>query len=138
TAARPIDPDVLERMNDSLAHRGPDAAGVHREPGVGLGHRRLSIVDLSAVGKQPMHSQDGDVVLVYNGEIYNFPLLRRELEGRGCRFVTHCDTEVILHAWREWGEACVEHLTGMFAFALWQRSTGTLFLARDRLGRAHV
>ncbi len=133
-AARPIDGDVLERMNDSLAHRGPDAAGVHLEPGVALGHRRLSIVDLSAAGRQPMYSQDGDVVLVYNGEIYNFPSLRRELEDRGCRFVTHCDTEVILHAWREWGEACVERLSGMFAFALWQRSTGTLFLARDRLG----
>lgn len=128
-----IDRDLLSRMNESQFHRGPDEGGLHTEPGLGFGHRRLSIIDLSS-GQQPMHSQDGNVVLTYNGEVYNFPALRQELEALGFVFKTHCDTEVILYAWQAWGEACVERLRGMFAFAIWDRPQQTLFLARDRLG----
>ncbi len=128
-----IDRDLLSRMNESQFHRGPDEGGLHTEPGLGFGHRRLSIIDLSS-GQQPMHSQDGNVVLTYNGEVYNFPELREELQAMGYTFRTHCDTEVIVYAWQAWGEACVDRLRGMFAFAIWDRSSQTLFLARDRLG----
>ncbi|MCK9605997.1 MAG: amidotransferase 1, exosortase A system-associated [Methylomonas sp.] len=128
-----IDRDLLSRMNESQFHRGPNEGGLHTEPGLGFGHRRLSIIDLSS-GQQPMHSQDGNVVLTYNGEVYNFPELRKELQTLGYAFRTHCDTEVILYAWQAWGEACVERLRGMFAFAIWDRTQQTLFLARDRLG----
>ena len=128
-----VDRDLLSRMNESQFHRGPDEGGLHTEPGLGFGHRRLSIIDLSS-GQQPMHSQDGAVVLTYNGEVYNFLELRQELEVLGYSFRTHCDTEVILYAWQAWGEACVERLRGMFAFAVWDRPKQTLFLARDRLG----
>lgn len=130
---REIDRELLARMNESQHHRGPDEGGLHTEPGLGFGHRRLSIIDLSS-GQQPMHSQDGNVVLTYNGEVYNFLELRKELEDLGYRFKTHCDTEVILIGWQAWGEACVEKLRGMFAFAIWDRARQTLFLARDRLG----
>lgn len=133
TGASEIDRNLLSRMNESQFHRGPDEGGLHTEPGLGFGHRRLSIIDLSS-GQQPMHSQDGNVVLTYNGEVYNFPELREELEALGYSFRTHCDTEVILYAWQAWGESCVERLRGMFAFAIWDRSSQTLFLARDRLG----
>lgn len=128
-----IDRQLLSVMNESQFHRGPDEGGLHVEPGLGFGHRRLSIIDLSS-GQQPMHSQDGQVVLTYNGEVYNFPDLRVELEGLGYSFKTHCDTEVILYAWKAWGESCVEHLRGMFAFGIWDRPQQKLFLARDRLG----
>jgi len=128
-----IDRDLLSRMNDSLTHRGPDDSGLFTAPGIGLGHRRLSIIDLSG-GHQPLFNEDGSVVVVYNGEIYNFQDLSQELLARGHSFRTHCDTEVIVHAWEEWGEACVEHFRGMFAFALWDANSETLFLARDRLG----
>ncbi|HYW77283.1 MAG TPA: XrtA/PEP-CTERM system amidotransferase [Gammaproteobacteria bacterium] len=131
--ARRVDRALLARMTDSLAHRGPDGRGVHVEPGLGLGHRRLSIIDLEA-GQQPMASADGQVVVTFNGEIYNFRELRRELEAQGAQFATRSDTEVILHGWRAWGEGCVERFNGMFAFALWDRSRQTLFMARDRLG----
>ena len=130
---REIDRDLLSRMNESQHHRGPDEGGLHTEPGLGFGHRRLSIIDLSS-GQQPMHSQDGNSVLTYNGEVYNFQELRKELEDLGYRFKTHCDTEVILVGWQAWGEACVDKLRGMFAFAIWDRARQTLFLARDRLG----
>lgn len=130
---RPVARDRLIRMRDSLSHRGPDAEGLHLEPGVGLGHRRLSIVDLAS-GQQPMYSPDQDIVVVYNGEIYNFQAIRRLLTDTGHVFRTHCDTEVVLHGWMEWGPDCVKYFNGMFAFALWQRSTETLFLARDRIG----
>ncbi len=133
TGQRPIDRKVLNQMNESQFHRGPDEGGLHIEPGLGLGHRRLSIIDLSG-GQQPMVSRDGNAVLTYNGEIYNFMDLRQELEALGYRFASHCDTEVILYAWQAWGEACVDRLRGMFAFAIWDRSQQTLFLARDRLG----
>ncbi|WP_341325131.1 XrtA/PEP-CTERM system amidotransferase [Methylotuvimicrobium sp. KM2] len=130
---REIDRELLGRMNEVQYHRGPDEGGLHTEPGLGFGHRRLSIIDLSS-GQQPMHSQDGNVVLTYNGEVYNFPELRKELEGLGYTFKTHCDTEVILIGWQAWGESCVDRLRGMFAFAIWDRAKETLFLARDRLG----
>jgi asparagine synthase (glutamine-hydrolysing) len=132
-ASSDVDRNLLSRMNESQFHRGPDEGGLHTEPGLGFGHRRLSIIDLSS-GQQPMHSQDGNVVLTYNGEVYNFPELRQELEVLGYSFRTHCDTEVILYAWQAWGEACVDRLRGMFAFAIWDRPRQTLFLARDRLG----
>ena len=128
-----VDRSLLERMNESQHHRGPDEGGIHIEPGIGLGHRRLSIIDLAS-GQQPLFNEDGSVVVVYNGEIYNFPELVDELTSFGHRFRTHCDTEVIVHAWEQWGEACVTRFRGMFAFALWDRNKKTLFLARDRLG----
>jgi len=128
-----ISRDLLSRMNETQFHRGPDEGGMHLEPGVGLAHRRLSIIDLSS-GQQPLFNEDHSVVVTYNGEIYNFPELTRELQALGHIFRTHCDTEVIVHAWEEWGEACVERFRGMFAFALWDRNRRELFLARDRLG----
>jgi asparagine synthase (glutamine-hydrolysing) len=128
-----IDSDLLSRMNDAQYHRGPDDGGLYTEPGVGLGHRRLSIIDLSG-GHQPLFNEDHSVVVVYNGEIYNFRELGAELLAKGHVFRTHCDTEVIVHAWEEWGEACVTRFRGMFAFALWDKNRRTLFLARDRLG----
>jgi asparagine synthase (glutamine-hydrolysing) len=130
--ARP-DAGWLRRMTDALRHRGPDGEGFHLEPGIALGHRRLAIVDLAG-GAQPMSSADGQVVIVFNGEIYNHEALRQELEAAGHRFRTRSDTEAILHAWREWGPGCLERLNGMFAFALWDRGSGQLMLARDRLG----
>lgn len=129
----PIDGDLLRAMTDSLTHRGPDDSGFFQAPGIGLGHRRLSIIDLSG-GQQPLFNEDGSVAVVYNGEIYNFPELTRELEGLGHRFSTRSDTEVIVHGWEQWGEGVVERLRGMFAFALWDQNQETLFLARDRLG----
>ncbi|NHN36703.1 amidotransferase 1, exosortase A system-associated [Pseudomaricurvus alcaniphilus] len=132
-SAREIDEGLLQRMNESQFHRGPDQGGLHCEPGVGLGHRRLSIIDLSS-GKQPLYNEDHSVVVVYNGEIYNFPELTDRLKGLGHTFRTHCDTEVIVHAWEEWGEDCVQQFRGMFAFAVWDRNQRTLFMARDRLG----
>ena len=124
---------LLEKMNGSLLHRGPDEGGVHLEPGVGLGHRRLSIIDLST-GQQPLYNEDRSVVVVFNGEIYNFQDLVPELQALGHIFRTRSDTEVIVHAWEAWGEDCVQRFRGMFAFALWDRNRETLFLARDRLG----
>jgi asparagine synthase (glutamine-hydrolysing) len=130
---RPINAVLLRAMNDTLAHRGPDGEGFHFEPGVGLGHRRLSIIDLEG-GKQPLYNEDESVVVTYNGEIYNFHELVEELAGKGHRFRTRCDTEVIVHAWEEWGERCLDRFNGMFAFAIWDRRQEILFLARDRLG----
>jgi asparagine synthase (glutamine-hydrolysing) len=130
---RDVDRAVLQRMNDSQLHRGPDEGSVHLEPGLGFGHRRLSIIDI-ATGQQPLFNEDGSVVVVFNGEIYNFQSLIPELQAGGHTFRTKSDTEVIVHAWEQWGEACVERFRGMFAFALWDRNRQTLFLARDRLG----
>jgi asparagine synthase (glutamine-hydrolysing) len=130
---REIDRALLARMNDSLHHRGPDEHGMFFARGVGLGHRRLSIIDLKS-GQQPLFNEDRSVVVVYNGEIYNFQDLSKELIAAGHSFRTQCDTEVIVHAWEQWGEACVERFRGMFAFALWDANSETLFLARDRLG----
>ena len=130
---REIDRGLLERMNDSQFHRGPDEFGLHLEPGVGLGHRRLSIIDLST-GQQPLYNEDRSVVVVFNGEIYNYLELVPELQALGHVFRTRSDTEVIVHAWEAWGESCVERFRGMFAFAISDRNRETLFLARDRLG----
>lgn len=124
----------LKRMTYSLVHRGPDEEGFHIDGFAALGHRRLSIIDLST-GQQPMSAVDGQVQIVFNGEIYNFPALRAELEAKGHRFRSHCDTEVILHGYLEWGEQCVEKLNGMFAFALWDARDRRLVLARDRVGK---
>src|SRR5215471_6687162 len=131
---------VLERMGESMAHRGPDDAGIFRASTadgawqVGIVHRRLSIIDLST-GHQPLGNEDGTIQVVFNGEIYNFEALRRDLALRGHRFATRSDTEVIVHAYEQWGVACVERLRGMFAFALWDRRREELFLARDRFGK---
>ncbi len=132
-ARRAIERDALERMNESQRHRGPDEDGLHLAAGVGLGHRRLSIIDI-ATGQQPLYNEDRSVVVVFNGEIYNFQSLIAELEALGHRFRTRSDTEVIVHGWEAWGEACVQHFRGMFAFALWDENRQTLFMARDRLG----
>jgi len=124
----------VERMTDAIVHRGPDAEGFYVDVRAALGHRRLSIIDLGT-GQQPMSAADGAVQIVFNGEIYNFGELRRELEGRGHAFRTRSDTEVILQAYLRWGEPCVERLDGMFAFAIWDARTRRLVLARDRVGK---
>ncbi len=123
---------ILQRMNDSLRHRGPDDEGCARHGGVLLAMRRLAIIDLQT-GHQPIATPDGQVHIVYNGELYNFPSLRLELEALGIPFRTSSDTEVILSAYRQWGPACLERLNGMFAVAI-ADAGGTLFLARDRFG----
>ena len=128
-----IDRGLLERMNETQHHRGPVEGGLHVEPGLGFGHRRLSIIDLSS-GQQPLFNEDHSVVVVFNGEIYNFKSLMDELQDLGHSFRSHCDTEVIVHAWEQWGEDCVLRLRGMFAFTIWDRNRRTLFMARDRLG----
>ncbi len=134
TDRREISRELLRDMNEQLVHRGPDGDGYHFEPGVGLGHRRLSIIDLEG-GAQPMFNEDGTVAVTFNGEIYDFADLMNELEAAGHTFRTRCDTEVIVHAWEEWGESCLDHLHGMFAFAIWDRNRETVFLARDRFGK---
>jgi len=125
---------TLDRMNDALRHRGPDGAGVYWDEDVGLAMRRLAIIDLEG-GDQPIFNEDGSVCVVYNGEIYNFLELRAELQRRGHRFTTESDTEAIVHAYEEYGVACVEHLWGMFALAVWDSRRHRLLLARDRLGK---
>lgn len=132
--SRPRDevPD-LEQMTRLLTHRGPDEEGYHREPRIGLGMRRLSIIDLET-GQQPIHNETGDVTVVFNGEIYNFRQLRRRLRDLGHRFVTAGDTEVLVHGYEEWGDALPRHLRGMFTFALWDRRRQRLLLARDHFG----
>lgn len=130
----PIDRQLLTEMNDTLIHRGPDGGAIFTAPGIGLGHRRLSIIDLS-LGDQPMSNQDGSITVVFNGEIYNFPDLRQELQALGYTFRTQSDTEVIIHGWDAWGPECLKRLRGMFAIALWERASEKLYLCRDRLGK---
>ncbi len=125
---------LLKEMAGTLVHRGPDDMGVFADGHVGLGHRRLSIIDLQT-GHQPMFNEDGTVVIVYNGEVYNFPDLREELEEKGHKFITRSDTEVIIHAYEEYGEDCLDRFNGMFSFALWDKREKRLFLARDRFGQ---
>ena len=131
---RPGSAPVIRAMADMLAHRGPDDHGFHVDGPAALGHRRLSILDLSSAGHQPMSSRDGRYVLVYNGEIYDFQELKAELQALGMAFNSHSDTEVVLNGWAAWGAALVPRLNGMFAFAIWDRQLQTLFLARDRYG----
>lgn len=132
-SGRQIDRGVLERMRDVIKHRGPDDDGIFIDGRIGLGHRRLSIVDVAA-GHQPMTNEDGSLRITYNGEIYNHADFRESLEARGHIYRTHCDTETILHLYEDFGVDCVEHLRGMFAFAIWDARKGELFIARDRLG----
>ena len=125
---------LVHRMCEVIRHRGPDDEGIHVEPGVGLGMRRLSIIDLAG-GRQPIHNETSTVWVVFNGEIYNYQALRAELEARGHRFATSSDTESIVHAYEEWGEAAFARLRGMFGIALWDQEARTLLLARDRAGQ---
>jgi len=128
-----VDQALLAQMNQAQFHRGPDEGGEYLDESVALGHRRLSIIDLSS-GQQPMASDDGEYVLIFNGEIYNFKQIRKELESLGHIFHSHSDTEVILHAYMQWGPACVDKLQGMFTFAIWHKADKRLFISRDRLG----
>src|SRR5208337_3553828 len=130
---RPVDIATLIKMTSTLRHRGPDDEGYYSNAGVALGHRRLSIIDLDT-GKQPIHNEDESIYVVFNGEIYNFPELKRELEEKGHRFYTKTDTEVLVHLYEEKEERCAESLAGMFAFAIWDRKRRKLLLARDRIG----
>jgi asparagine synthase (glutamine-hydrolysing) len=130
----PVDPALIRRMTDSIAHRGPDGEGQYVRGPVGLGHRRLSIIDLSSAGAQPMCNEDQTVWIVFNGEIYNYLELREDLVKRGHNFRSHTDTEVIVHLYEEHGPDCVSLLRGMFAFAIWNEKDKSLFLARDRVG----
>src|ERR1700730_12895601 len=129
------DARAVRGMMDDLIHRGPDASGFLRDGQVALGHRRLSIIDLSSDGNQPMLSEDGSIALIVNGEIYNYRTLRDELVARGHRFRSHSDCEVIVHLYEEEGMDCLARLHGMFSFALWGSPRRRLFLARDRLGK---
>jgi len=131
--SKPVDPARVGMMTDAMVHRGPDGAGVWTAQGVGLGHRRLAIVDLGG-GAQPMLSADAQIALVFNGMIYNFLDVRRDLEALGAVFRTDSDTEVLVHGWRAWGIDMLPRLNGMFAFALFDQARQTLFMARDRLG----
>jgi len=132
----PIDPGVIDRMRDDLAHRGPDhwASWLSSDGKIGLGHRRLAIIDLLPEANQPFASADGRFLLVYNGELYNYPELKKELEAHGVRFRTRSDSEVLLEAFRRWGEGALPRFSGMFAFAIWDQAERTLFCARDRAG----
>lgn len=127
--------DTLRRMGETIIHRGPDAGGEYLDEFVGLGHRRLSIIDLSPLGNQPMSYANGRYLIVFNGEIYNFPELRAELAKSGCTFKSRTDTEVILALYQMEGAQCLQKLNGMFAFAIWDRDEKLLFLARDRIGK---
>src|SRR6266513_188736 len=132
-SGRRVDADLLCRMRDVITHRGPDDEGIFIDENVGLGHRRLSIVDVAA-GHQPMTNEDSSLYITFNGEIYNHADYRDELISRGHEYRTHCDTETILHLYEEHGQASVDHLRGMFAFAIWDQQKSELFVARDRLG----
>jgi asparagine synthase (glutamine-hydrolysing) len=133
-SGEPVSPRVLDRMTSSLAHRGPDGEGAFLESGIGLGHRRLSIIDLTTGGSQPMATPDGRLVVTYNGEIYNFLELRQELEAKGHKFRSRSDTEVLLSAWAEWSLLALTKFNGMFAFAIWDKKQRELTLVRDRYG----
>jgi len=133
STGRPVDRALLEKMISRIRHRGPDGAGIFLSKGIGLGHRRLSIIDLEG-GSQPLMNEDGRLQVIFNGEIYNYIELREELEREGHVFKTHSDTEVIVHGYEEWGLECVSRFNGIFAFALWDSNLSRLFLARDHLG----
>lgn len=131
---QPVTSSSIAKMSAQVAHRGPDGDGIWVDGPVGLGHRRLSIIDLTASGHQPMSNEDGKILITYNGELYNFQQLRVELEAKGHRFHSQTDTEVVIHAYEEWGESCLDRFNGMFAFAIWDRNAKRLFIARDRYG----
>src|SRR5215470_11153031 len=133
STGRAVDPDRLAAMSATLVHRGPDSDGMHVDGHVGLAARRLSIIDLEG-GTQPIANEDGSVVVVQNGEIYNYRELRRDLEREGHRFATASDTEVLVHAYEQHGDGFVELLRGMFAIAVWDSRSSRLLLARDRFG----
>src|SRR5262245_27723421 len=124
---------ALPAMTSLLAHRGPDAAGFHFDGSVGLGHRRLAVIDIEG-SRQPLLSSDGAIAVVFNGEIFNFRELRQELRSAGHVFTTQGDGEVLVHGWRQWGREMLSRIAGMFAFGLWDRNRRELFLARDHLG----
>lgn len=130
----PVSPVLLRKMTDAIKHRGPDGEGFYTDSFIGLGHRRLAIIDLSPSGHQPMITPDGNYALIFNGEIYNFQELRAELEAHGHQFRSRSDSEVVLHSYMEWGEEALDRFNGMFAFAIWDRARQELFLARDRFG----
>jgi asparagine synthase (glutamine-hydrolysing) len=130
----PVSPVLLRRMTDSIAHRGPDGEGFYTDSFIGLGHRRLAIIDLSPAGHQPMVTPDRQYALTYNGEIYNFQELRAELQALGHTFHSKTDSEVVLQGYAEWGPDCLHRFNGMFAFAIWDKTRQELFLARDRYG----
>src|SRR5262245_10613527 len=132
-ATDPVDGGLVQRMTSVQAHRGPDDFGYFVENNVGLGHRRLSIIDLSG-GKQPIFNEDGSIVVVFNGEIYNYADLTTDLIAKGHQFATRSDTETIVHAYEEYGDECMRDFRGMFAFAVWDRRRKRLLLVRDRLG----
>ncbi|MGE5831918.1 MAG: asparagine synthase (glutamine-hydrolyzing) [Methanomicrobiales archaeon] len=129
-----VDKSLLEAMSDRIRHRGPDGGGIHLDGPIGLAHRRLAIIDLTDAAEQPMTNEDGALWLVYNGEIYNYLELREELAGRGHTFRSQGDSEVVLHAYEEWGKDCLARFNGMWAFALWDSRRSELFCARDRFG----
>ena len=131
---KPVSPVILREMTDAIAHRGPDGEGFYTDSFLGLGHRRLAIIDLSPAGHQPMMTKEKNHVIIYNGEVYNFQELRLELEAHGHEFTSRTDSEVVLHAYAEWGENALDRFNGMFAFAIWDRTKQELFLARDRFG----
>jgi asparagine synthase (glutamine-hydrolysing) len=134
TNSKPISLPILKQMTDIIKHRGPDSEGFWYDSFIGFGHRRLSIIDLSPLASQPMSTDNGRIVITYNGEIYNFQNLRIELESRGHSFKSRSDTEVVLKAYKEWGKDCVSKFNGMFAFAIWDKNINTLLLFRDRYG----
>lgn len=129
-----LDPYLLEKMNNKLAHRGPDGEGYYVKDSLAMAMRRLAIIDIAS-GQQPIFNEDKKVVVTFNGEIFNFRELRQELESSGHSFYTQSDTEVIVHAYEEWGDDCLNHLNGMFAIALWDDVNKRLLLARDQLGK---
>lgn len=130
----PVSPVNLRKMTDAIAHRGPDGEGFYTDSFIGLGHRRLAIIDLSPLAHQPMTTPDGQFAISYNGEVYNFQELRIELEALGCSFRSRSDTEVVLNAYAQWGPDCITKFNGMFAFAIWDKTGQELFLGRDRYG----
>ena len=134
--SEPVSPRLLERMSALMIHRGPNDSGSYISPDgrVGLANRRLSIIDLSQAGRQPLSNEDGTIWIAYNGETYNFAQLRTDLQSRGHKFTSKTDTEVVIHLYEQYGVECVHHMRGMFALAIWDESRRRLFLARDRLG----
>ena len=125
---------LIRQMNNKIRHRGPDDEGFYMDESISLGHRRLSIIDLSEKGKQPIFNEDRSLCIIFNGEIYNFQELKKELEKKGHKFLSQTDTEVVLHLFEEYKEDCPKHLNGIFAFAIWDIKNKELFLFRDRIG----